>query len=399
MRAIEEKHIVTDPKAQDLSVAVFQRDFPVPAALDRQSKRLARQRIPGRNLLHRIEVRLQSNRITGQPETHRRFPQGKTARERHRTAEIPGGALGRIRPAVRPADQDTGIRVVKGDARIIFKPLIEPERRGLHPFRAEGFPVKETNEILRPGTALLNIHPHTHEKNIPRPCRGRQLKQIRAFPHTGRMVSRRAKFSCFLPMDQILRREKFHMIACGQHHPPAISDPVPENFRIPKIDPSLRAGNHRVSGILCEVHAVQRISDALVLTVDALRLIILRVHRNDGRIFRRSKAGDILGIKHGRAGKDRPKLVRAQCDRQVLPVDQIGADGVPPVHRSPDGILRMMLIEQMIFPVRIDKTIRIIRPHFWGRKMNFRPEIAFSNSAHKGNYLPYLNTNCIIIKF
>jgi hypothetical protein len=70
---------------------------------------------------------------------------------------------------------------------------------------------------------------------------------------------------------------------------------------------------------------------------------------------------------HGGAGKDvsLPLVQRGrQRNRQVFPMDQVTADGMPPVHGTPHGAAGMKLIEEMIFASVIYQTIWIVQPHF-----------------------------------
>src|SRR5712691_236882 len=41
---------------------------------------------------------------------------------------------------------------------------------------------------------------------------------------------------------------------------------------------------------------------------------------------------------------------RCQGNRQFLPVHEIRADGMSPVHRAPEGAVRVVLVEEVILP-------------------------------------------------
>ena len=47
---------------------------------------------------------------------------------------------------------------------------------------------------------------------------------------------------------------------------------------------------------------------------------------------------------------------------QVLPVDQIGAHGVAPVHGPPPGGVGEVLVEEVVFPFIIDKAVGVVEP-------------------------------------
>ena len=60
-------------------------------------------------------------------------------------------------------------------------------------------------------------------------------------------------------------------------------------------------------------------------------------------------------------------MLVVQSDRQMLPMHKIGADRVPPAHVSPLVAVRIVLIKQVVFAVKIHKSVRVVHPvHFWG---------------------------------
>lgn len=63
--------------------------------------------------------------------------------------------------------------------------------------------------------------------------------------------------------------------------------------------------------------------------------------------------------------------VIAGCQRngQVLPMNQIGTLGVPPIHRAPFRVEGVMLIENVIFATKVDHPVRVVHPAHLGSKM------------------------------
>jgi hypothetical protein len=47
----------------------------------------------------------------------------------------------------------------------------------------------------------------------------------------------------------------------------------------------------------------------------------------------------------------------------MLPVNQIGTDGMTPVHGAMDHAVRVKLVEKMIFACIIHQSVRVIHPH------------------------------------
>src|SRR6266498_3202255 len=46
----------------------------------------------------------------------------------------------------------------------------------------------------------------------------------------------------------------------------------------------------------------------------------------------------------------------------MLPMHQVGADGVAPVHISMERLIRIVLVEHMILAVPVDQPVRVIQP-------------------------------------
>ena len=58
---------------------------------------------------------------------------------------------------------------------------------------------------------------------------------------------------------------------------------------------------------------------------------------------------------------------------KLAPVDEIGADGVPPGHVAPYGVIGIVLEEQVEFAGEVDETVRIVGPVRPRRKVELRP--------------------------
>ena len=87
---------------------------------------------------------------------------------------------------------------------------------------------------------------------------------------------------------------------------------------------------------------------------------IVQVHRS---VLLHSTAGETAAAVIG--------LGRIQGDSLFLPVHQILADSVSPVHSAPLRCVGKALIKQMILSLIPDKSVRIIDPAIRGFEMNF----------------------------
>ena len=75
-------------------------------------------------------------------------------------------------------------------------------------------------------------------------------------------------------------------------------------------------------------------------------------------------------------------FIGCQRRRQILPVQQILTHRMSPMHGPPEGIIRMILIEHMIFSIIPGKSVWIIHPSDAGRQMEIRP-LFLRNSLSK----------------
>ena len=68
---------------------------------------------------------------------------------------------------------------------------------------------------------------------------------------------------------------------------------------------------------------------------------------------------------HCAAGKASISVIRGirrQRRRQILPVQQIFGGRMPPVHRPPVGVIRVVLVKEMILPFVPRKSVGVVHP-------------------------------------
>ena len=85
-----------------------------------------------------------------------------------------------------------------------------------------------------------------------------------------------------------------------------------------------------------------------------------------------AKAGGVGDIDGGASGEIRSVFVGTEGDGQFLPVDEVGADSVAPVHVSPLDSAGIVLKEKMVFAIEVDETVRVVEPVFLGGKVELR---------------------------
>ena len=90
-------------------------------------------------------------------------------------------------------------------------------------------------------------------------------------------------------------------------------------------------------------------------------------------IFRRAEAGGVLRVEE-RASREAEVILslRGEGDRQLLPVQQVVADGVPPVDVAPLRCLRVVLKVHVIPAAQHDEPVRVVEPAPACREMKLR---------------------------
>ena len=204
--------------------------------------------------------------------------------------------------------------------------------------------------------------------------------QIGAFPYGRHFIDTDTELARFLPVFQILGCIKLCVVAGCQNKAPAVLFVIPEDARITEIR-CARVFDHRVAIIFFKMFSlIQTVCNTLLL--QACFHIVRRVdsHHRFLTVFRKSAA--VIFIVCHTSGVHRSDLIRVQCDRLMLPVNQVFRYCMTPVHRSPYNVIWVMLIIQMPDTIDINQSVRIVVPVFLRCKMNLWSEVSFSLFTH-----------------
>ena len=91
------------------------------------------------------------------------------------------------------------------------------------------------------------------------------------------------------------------------------------------------------------------------------------------RAGRFAQSAGVVPIHDGAARKDHLTVLFGQRNRQMLPVDQVAADGVSPAHMAPFIAEGIVLIEQVILALVEDHPVRVVHEILFGREVELRP--------------------------
>ncbi|CCX38064.1 unknown [Clostridium sp. CAG:1013] len=218
------------------------------------------------------------------------------------------------------------------------------------------FPVELTQHILH---RLGLIHPgEAQHPLVP------QGEQVGAF-QDGTHFPGLKQLAHILPVEQIRRLVQHHGGETIQAHAAdhTVSAVGPgEHLGVPEIN---AVGVHRAlgnDGILRMLYKV----DSILGGGQALGLGFVLSHRGVEQI-----EGAVLF--HSRAGEASQSalvgLVGIESDGKFLPVDQIVADSVAPVHGVPHRRVRVMLEKGVVFALKITETVGVVKPTLVGLHM------------------------------
>ena len=74
----------------------------------------------------------------------------------------------------------------------------------------------------------------------------------------------------------------------------------------------------------------------------------------------------IFPIHHSAAGENQPQGIRVERNRKMLPMHQIGAHGMAPVHRPPYGAVGIVLVKQVVFAFVKEHAVGVVHPFCCG---------------------------------
>jgi hypothetical protein len=77
----------------------------------------------------------------------------------------------------------------------------------------------------------------------------------------------------------------------------------------------------------------------------------------------------------------------------MFPMDQISANSMSPVHRSPYSAVGIILIKQMVFIIKINQTVWVVHPVGFGGEMKLRSVLLLVISGwafNPGNFVGFV---------
>ena len=194
-----------------------------------------------------------------------------------------------------------------------------------------------------------------------------ELREVRALPHEALIAVCLGHDVLELPVLEVLRREDEHLAhlvcrLCADDR--VVAALVLPDLRIAEVmilarRDVLRQLDDRILLRLLEVDAVD--ADREILRLDAVRLARL-LQQVDMACIEQVELAVLLDATAREAAICIVRMIREERDRLTLPVHEILARRMRPVHRPPLRLVRVVLIEEMVLAAKVGKAIRVIAP-------------------------------------
>ena len=104
------------------------------------------------------------------------------------------------------------------------------------------------------------------------------------------------------------------------------------------------------------------------MVLERLLGVVPSVNGDERRLAVLAKTAGVLPVHHGAAGEDHDVILLAHRDRQMFPMHKVAADSVAPAHVAPFVAKRVVLVEQVVFPVVVDQPVGSFIQFFAGVK-------------------------------
>lgn len=184
-----------------------------------------------------------------------------------------------------------------------------------------------------------------------------QLHKVGTLKLVGLGTVALAKLAQVLPVLQVGGGVEAHVLVGRHYHNPLLGGLVPEHLGVAEVLQPVKGGQNGVVLIFGKGAAVVgAVGHALNLAV----LVAGRgIEGNDGIL---AVSGRVVLVHHRAAREDVAHRVARNGRLEVLPVYEVAADGVAPVHVAPLGAVGVVLEVEVILAVLIYQSVGVVHP-------------------------------------
>lgn len=146
---------------------------------------------------------------------------------------------------------------------------------------------------------------------------------------------------------------------------------IPEHARVAKV--SHMKIEYRVSFISSPgLSVIPAVGEILCLPCLLRVAAMTGVNRDQALLLRAAQAAGVLAVDDDAAREHHFAVLLRDCDWKLIPMQQIRTDGVSPAHVTPLIAEGIELKEEVVFPVKVDEAVGIVRPVLARREMYLR---------------------------
>lgn len=210
-----------------------------------------------------------------------------------------------------------------------------------------------------------------------------QFEEFGALPES-------ANVALIVPCFQVGRRVDRVSVALIQDHYPMAAGRIPKYFRVARIlaVPYLLGVYHRIAGVFGERAAVvEAVCDTLHLPAGARRGVG-GYHR--GRLPA-VEPGAVFAVDYRRTREHRSQAVGIERVGQLLPVHQVAAHGVAPVHVLPLAFIGVVLVEEVVFVIVVNQPVGVVDPSPARCEVELRPVFLAVERVFSGDPVVLVN--------
>ena len=280
------------------------------------------------------------------------------ARQAVGASVLPNGGDVGILPIADPRHGEDAIAGVgKRDGSVVIFAIVEP----FHPIgrgvALELLAIEVADEVFRCTAAEQTAGVDVDEHDILLFAVEGEREEVGALKLIGLRAVAAAEGADIFPLFEIGRAIEAHFFVGRYDHVPRPGGCVPKDFGIAEILQAVEGEEDGIAGIFGErAPVVCAVGQALQLPV----LVARRGVERNQRIF--AKTGAVVEVDHRTAGINMAEGVAGDGRFELVPVQEIGAHGVPPVHVAPFRTVGVVLIVKMVFTVFVDEAVRVVHP-------------------------------------
>ena len=258
-------------------------------------------------------------------------------------------------------------------------------------------PIEVTNKVLcsttTKETARIDIHYH-HPFLLIWIAINREFEEVGTFKLIGLWTITLTESTYVGPVFQVRRRIETHFFVGRNNHIPFLQWLIPEDLWIAEVFHTIKRLQNWVLLIFIEgITAIGAISHTLCLRI----LLAIGGIKGDNRILTITRRTVLVYYRTTR--EDMSHRVTLKRRFNLFPMDKVTTDSMSPVHISPHGAVRVILITEVVDPIFIKHSNRIVHPSI-GRGMMIRRTVEIG-IGHIPNirefYLSFLQSQSIFL--